>query len=220
KTNYYISGGFINQDGPVVYKNDEYKRINFRTNINSNLSNRIRLGTNLQISYEAKDRISSKGDSPGIIRHAFLRPPVIPVYKDEKDPYFSEEDPFTDLPFYKGPDEYENERYEQSQNPIALARFTDNTLKTYKVFGNVFGEYHFLKDKSLVFRTNLGADLKFIHAKAFGVNFGDDEGGGAEQDKGLGRQNRPTSLNEERGDDITLTWSNSISYIKDFEQHS
>src|SRR5699024_7152921 len=65
-----------------------------------------------------------------------------------------------------------------------------------------------------------GADLKFIHAKAFGVNFGDDEGGGAEQDKGLGRQNRPTSLNEERGDDITLTWSNSISYIKDFEQHS
>ncbi|WP_197686275.1 hypothetical protein [Salegentibacter salegens] len=36
-----------------------------------------------------------------------------------------------------------------------------------------------MNDKALKFRTNFGADINFIHNKAFGVNFGDDDGGGA-----------------------------------------
>lgn len=220
KTRYFIAGGFFNQNGPVVYDNDKYQRINFRTNVSSDLNDRFKVGSNLQLSYEYKDRISSKGDTPGIIRHAFLRPPIIPVYKDKDDPYYSERDPFTDLPFYRGPDNYEDDKYQLSQNPIALAYFSDNALKTYKMFGNVFAEYSFLEDKTLLFRSNLGADVKFMHSKAFGLNFGDDDGGGADQDKGLGRQNRPTSLSEERGQDITITWSNSLSYNKEIEEHA
>lgn len=219
-TDYFLSGGYFGQDGPVVYDNDQYKRINFRSNVQSNVTDRFRVGANLQASYEYKDRISSSGDAPGIIRHAFLRPPIIPVKKDPSDPTYSEEDPFTDLPFYQGPDSFESNKYEYSQNPIALAFFTDDAARTFKTFGNLFAEYSFLEDKALTFRTNFGADINFIHNKAFGTNFGDDDGGGAERDRGLGRQNRPNSLGETRGEDITLTWNNSLSYSKEFGEHT
>ncbi|WP_197686316.1 TonB-dependent receptor plug domain-containing protein [Salegentibacter salegens] len=142
-TDYFLSAGYFGQDGPVVYDNDQYRRFNFRSNVNSNLNDRLKVGANLQASYEYKDRISSSGDSPGIIRHAFLRPPIIPVRKDPSDPTYSEEDPFTDLPFFQGPDSYESSKYEFSQNPIALAYFTDDAARTFKTFGNIFAEYSF-----------------------------------------------------------------------------
>lgn len=219
-TNYMISAGYFDQNGTVVYDNDKFRKINFRTNISSKILDRLRVGANVQASYNVQDKISSKGDAPGIIRHAFLRPPNIPVYKDPSDPTYSEEDPFTDLPFYVGPDNYESNKYEYSQNPIALAYFTDDETSTFKTFGNAFAEYDVLKDRSLKFKTNFGADLNFFHSKAFDKNFGDDDGNGAEIDQGLGRQNRPSSLAESRGEDFTITWNNSLTYDKEFGKHS
>ncbi len=220
RTNYYLSGGYYGQDGAVVFDNDRFQRFTLRTNVHSDLTDRLRLGVNLQFSREAQDQISSRGDAPGIIRHAFLRPPIIPVRKDPSDPTYSEADPFTDLPFYRRPDDYESGKYELSQNPIALAYFTDDQQTTYKAFGNVFAEYSFLEDNALKFRTNFGADVNFNHRKTFNVNFGDADGGGNEIDQGLGRQNRPNGLSEERGEDITITWNNSLTYDKTFGEHS
>lgn len=220
KTNFFLSGGYYGQNGIVIYDNDIFQRINLRSNVNSNITERLKVGANIQISYDEQDRISSRGDAPGIIRHAFLRPPIIPVRKDLSDPTYSSDDPFTDLPFYNAPDDYQSNKYEYSQNPIALAFFTDDTRATFKTFGNVFGEYRFLSDKSLKFRTNFGADINFIHQKAFNRNFGDDDGNESEIDQGLGRQNRPTSLSEERSQDITFTWNNSFTYDKTFGDHS
>lgn len=217
---YFISAGYFGQDGAVVYNNDRYQRLNFRVNLQSEVLDRLEVGTNLQISYEYQDQISSKGDAPGIIRHAFLRPPIIPVLKDPSDPTYTERDPFTDLPFYVSPDQYESGKYEYSQNPIALAHFTDDKNQSYSIFGNAYAEYALIEDESLVFRSNFGVDMSFLHNKVFGENFGDDDGGGSAIDQGLGRQNRPNFLNESRGQDISITWNNSLIYNEDFENSS
>ena len=218
KLQYLISAGYYDQDGIVVYDNDKYQRYNLRTNITADLTDRIKIGTNFQYSYAIQDKLSSKGDEPGIIRHALLRPPVIPVFKDVNDPTYSERDPFTDLPFYlnNNRDEggWESDKYEWTQNPVALAYFTNDKRSHFKLFGNVFGEYAFLKDKSLKFRTSVGIDLNFTHNKAFYTNFGDDDGGGNDIDKGTGRQNRPNGLDEDRGESFTLTWDNTLNYVK------
>lgn len=223
KVRYLLSGAYYSQDGIVVYKNDQYKRLNFRSNIIANLTDRLTVGSNLQLSYAKQDKLSSKGDEPGIIRHAFIRPPVIPVYKSPDDPTWSAADPFTDLPFYKNSDlangGYQS-RYEYSSNPIALAYFTNDKRYIFKTFGNFYGEYAFLKDKELKFRTNVGVDLNFTHNKAFNQNFGDDDGGGDTPDKGLGRKNRPNSLNEDRGQESTITWNNTLNYAKTIDKHS
>lgn len=213
KIQYLMSLGYYGQDGIVVYDNDRYQRINYRTNISADLTDRIKIGTNLQLSYDKHDLVASRGES--LIRYALLRAPVIPVYKDVNDPTYSERDPFTDMPFYTetGYDAgLQRSMYEMVGNPIARAYFTDNTERMYRTFGNVFGEYRFLKDKNLTFRTNVGIDLSFFHNKVFNENYGDDDGGGNAIDAGLGRQNRPNSLNESRGEAFTLTVNNTLNY--------
>ncbi|MEO6000116.1 MAG: SusC/RagA family TonB-linked outer membrane protein, partial [Chitinophagaceae bacterium] len=111
-------------------------------------------------------------------------------------------------------------RYEFSSNPVALAYFTDDRRNNFKTFGNVYAEYAFLRNKELKFKTNLGVDLTFLHNKAFNENFGDDDGGGNATDKGLGRKNRPNSLTENRGEETTVTWNNTLNYNKTFQKHT
>ena len=227
KLRYLISGGYYGQDGIVKYNNDQFQRLSFRTNINANVTDRLTVGTNLQISNTLQDKLSSSGDAPGIIRHAFIRPPVIAVYKDPTDPTYSPEDPFTDLPFYSqnlaangGNWNSDANKYEFSSNPLALAYFTNDKRNNFKTFGSVYAEYAFLKNKELKLRTNLGIDLNMTHNKAFNKNFGDDDGGGSDIDKGTGRQNRPTNLNEDRGQETTITWTNTLNYRKSIQLHS
>jgi TonB-linked SusC/RagA family outer membrane protein len=227
KVQYLVSGGYYSQNGIVVYNNDQYQRLSFRTNINANITDRFTVGTNLQISNTLQDKLSSSGDAPGIIRHAFIRPPVIPVYKDKTDPTYSADDPYTDLPFYSqnvaangGSWNGSANKYEFSSNPLALAYFTNDKRNNFKTFGSVYAEYAFLKDKELRLRTNVGIDLNMTHNKAFNKNFGDDDGGGADVDKGQGRQNRPTNLSEDRGQETTVTWTNTLNYKKRIQDHS
>ncbi len=226
KIQFLISGGYYSQNGIVIFDNDKYQRFNFRTNINANITDRFTVGTNLQLSNTMQDKMSSKGDAPGVIRHAFIRPPVLSVYKDKNDSTYTARDPFTDLPFYlnnvqaNGGWQSNKNHYELGSNPVALAYFTNDKRSNFKTFGNIYAEYAFLKNRDLKLRTNLGIDLNMTHNKAFNENFGDDDRGGSGPDKGTGRQNRPTNLNEDRGQETTITWNNTLNYSKRIQKHS
>ena len=229
KVQYLISAGYYGQNGIVVYDNDQFKRLSFRTNVNANISDRFTIGTNLQISNSMQDKISSSGDAPGVIRHAFLRPPVLGVYKDVNDPNYDPADPFTDLPFYSqnvaangGRWNAGANRYEFASNPIAIANYTNDKRANFRTFGSVYGEFALLKNKELKLRTNLGVDLNMSHNKAFNKNYGDNDGyvSNIPADTGYGRQNRPTNLSENRGQDVTITWTNTANYTKKIQLHS
>ncbi|MGQ2983819.1 SusC/RagA family TonB-linked outer membrane protein [Flavobacterium sp.] len=217
KVQYLISGGYYGIDGIITESNDSYKRVNFRTNVNAQLTDRFTAGANVQNSYWSQDKLSSSGDAPGVIRHALIRPSVLGVYKDHNDPTWSARDPYTDLPFYTGPNTGWSQDYEYSSNPLAIVHFTDDKRNMYQTFGNVFAEYAFLGDKSLKLRSNLGADIRFSHNKIFAENYGDPNiSNPDDMYYGLGRNNRPNGLNEDRGQDITFTWSNTLNYVKTF----
>lgn len=224
KTQYLISGGYFGQDGIVLGDKDTFNRINFRANINTEVTDRFKVGTNLQITSTKQDKMSSSGDAPGVIRHALLRPPVLGVYKDVNDPTYKANDPYTDLPFYlrNNPNGGWSPNYELTSNPLAIVNFTDDVRSTFKTFGNVYGEYALLSDKSLKFKSNFGAEITFDHNKAFGANFGDDHDDDPnELFPGQGRQNRPNSLNENRGQATTFTFTNTLNYNKTLaEKHS
>ncbi|RZJ70608.1 TonB-dependent receptor [Flavobacterium sp.] len=221
KLSYYISGGYFGVDGVVVENNDKYKRANFRTNVLGHVSERFTVGSNLQLTFIKQDKLSSTGDAPGVIRHAMIRPPVLGVYKDPSDPTWSADDPYTDLPFYIGPDNF-NKFLEYSSNPIAIVHFTNDKRELFNTFGNVFAEYAFLGDKSLKFKTLLGVDAKFIHNKRFAQNYGDQQAVLPDDSPyiGMGRNNMPNNLSEDRGQDVTFNWSNTFNYIKTFGDHS
>lgn len=224
KTQYLISGGYFGQNGIVVGDKDTYQRINFRANINTEVTDRFKVGTNFQITSSKQDKLSSSGDAPGVIRHALLRPSVLGVYKDVNDPTYKANNPYTDLPFYvsNNPNGGWSRNYELTSNPIAIVNYTDDVRSLFKTFGNVYGEYSFLADKSLKFRSNFGAEITFDHNKAFGENFGDDNDNDPnELYPGQGRQNRPSNLNENRGEATTFTFTNTLNYTKTLaEKHS
>ncbi len=219
RVQYLMSAGYNQQDGIVVYDNDRYQRLSFRTNIQAGLTDRFSVGSNLLLSYAEQDKLSSKGDAPGIIRNALIRPPVIGVYTDPGDPTYSASDPFTDLPFYRQPWNNSNNRYEFGANPVALAYYTNDKRNRFTTFGNVHAEYAFLRDTSLRLKSNLGVDLNLTHNKAVKQNFGDVDGGGGSLDRLAGRQNRPTALDENRGQETTVTWNNTLNYSKDIRTH-
>lgn len=215
---YLISSGYYKQDGIVVENKDVFERFNFRANVNANVTDRFKVGTNLQLSYAKQDKLSSSGDVPGIIRHALLRPPVLGVYKNATDPTYNPANPFTDLPFYTGNNSGWDKNFEFSSNPIAIVHFTNDRRKTFQTFGNVYAEYSFLEDKSLKFRSNVGVDISFSHNKNFAQNFGDDnDNDPTELFPGMGRNNKPNNLDENRGEAMTFTFSNTLNYAKIFD---
>jgi TonB-linked SusC/RagA family outer membrane protein len=224
KTQYLLSGGYFGQNGIVVGDKDTYQRINFRTNINTEVTDRFKVGTNIQLTNTVQDKMSSSGDAPGVIRHALLRSPAIGVYKDVNDPTYKENNPYTDLPFYlnNNPNGGWSKNYELSSNPLAIVHFTDDVRSSFKTFGNVYGEYAFLSDKSLKFKTNFGAEITFDHNKAFGENFGDDNDNAPDElYPGQGRNNKPSNLNENRGQANTFTFTNTLNYNKTIaDKHS
>ncbi|RZK01805.1 MAG: SusC/RagA family TonB-linked outer membrane protein, partial [Flavobacterium sp.] len=216
---YLISTGYYKQDGIVVENNDGYERFNFRTNINANVNDRFKVGTNLQLSYAKQDKLSSSGDVPGVIRHALLRPPVLSVFKSPNDPTYSASNPYTDLPFYTGPDRGWSQDFEFSSNPVAIVHFTNDRRNTFQTFGNVYAEYSFLEDKSLRFRSNVGVDISFSHNKNFAQNYGDDNNIDPNDPfPTMGRNNKPNNLDENRGEAMTFTFSNTLNYVKTFNQ--
>ena len=217
KVKFFTSFGGYEQDGIVVFDNDKYQKLNFRNNINIAITNRFNVGSNLQLAYSKQSRVVATGES--VIRFGLLKAPILSVYKDKDDPTYSERDPFTDMPFYTATG-YDMGKmrtmYEMDGNGVAMAYFSNNNEYIYKTFGNVYGEYAFLKNKELKFKTNIGVNLGFIHNKAFGENYGDDDGGAADVDRnqGLGRMNRPNSLSEARHEECTTTFSNTLNYAK------
>lgn len=219
KVTYRLATGYYSQDGILKFDNDRYQRLEFRSNVSAQLHDRVKLSSNILLNHQDRMVASSRGDSPGIIRHALLRPPILGVYKDSNDPTYNVNNPFTDLPFYEGPTSFKSTLYEWSRNPVAAAYFSNNRQKQFKLFGNVEGSVDILADRSLKFRSVLGVELNFNHDKAFLANYGDNDGGGEAIDAGMGRHNRPNGLDESRGEDYTMTWNNVLSYDKQWEDH-
>ena len=222
KVQYLISTGYFKQDGIVVENHDKYERFNFRTNINADVTDRFRVGANVQLSHAKQDKLSSSGDVPGIIRHALIRPPVLGVFKNVNDPTYSAENPYTDLPFYVNNNGGWDKNFEFSSNPIAIVHFTNDKRKTFQTFGNLYAEYNFLSDKSLKFRSNVGVDISFSHNKNFAKNFGDDNDNNPDElYPGLGRNNKPNNLDENRGEVMAFTFTNTLNYVKTLnEKHN
>ena len=216
---YLISTGYYKQDGIVVQNHDGYERFNFRSNVNANVTDRFKVGANVQLSFAKQDKLSSSGDVPGVIRHALLRPPVLGVYKSVTDPTYSASNPYTDLPFYTGNNNGWDKNFEFSSNPIAIVNFTNDKRNTFQTFGNVYAEYAFLKDKSLTFRSSVGVDISFSHNKNFAQNFGDDNDNNPDElYPGKGRNNKPNNLDENRGEVMNFTFTNTLNYQKTFAQ--
>ncbi len=196
KTRYYISGNAVDQKGTIV--NSSFKRYGVRSNVISEVKDWLRVGENLNITYDQTQSIGASGDGgrpgslPGVVRYALIRPNAIPVY----DPVTGL---LTDLPpasLYGNPN-----LYGDGKNPLAIAQYRNNTLHRYRLVGNVYGEAKLMK--GLKFRTDFGLDYYTTEQQTYSGQIPGDRTTLTDLNK---------SVDKFRNRFNTLNWTNTLSY--------
>jgi TonB-linked SusC/RagA family outer membrane protein len=193
KTQFAVSGNFFQQDGIIL--NSRYSRYTLRTKLITEVTYKLKIGTNLSFSYYDKNAVGSSGDGLGgnggsVVRYALFRTPAIPIYNPNGD--------YSDMPQYPG-------FFGDGYNPVGLANNTSNLEKQFRGFGDVFAEYKILKN--LVFKSDFGGDVLITQNKTFDLNWGTN-----------GRVNNPNTLVVGQSTNENMVWNNTFRFNKTFKE--
>jgi TonB-linked SusC/RagA family outer membrane protein len=182
KALYSVGLNYFDQQGTFV--NTKFKRYSVRANTSFKPVSFLRIGQNLQFSYEDRLGGANRGEGDAWVM-AYRMVPYIPV-NDIKGGWGG-----------NGVGESGN-----SSNPISnLDRAKDNTNKFSRLFGNVFAEIPFTS--YLTANTSFGVDLgaqfvKNISRKSY--------------ERSENQAN--TQLTEEAYQYLNLTWTNTLTFHK------
>lgn len=140
KVNYYVSGNYFNQQGIVV--NSGFKRGTFLSNLDAQVTDKLKLGVNLFGSRGAKDGVTTQSDGSvtvggdDVISLAMRFAPDKPI--QDEDGNFTTNDAIGD----------------EVDNPYAVAteRVDETTSDNFRA--NVYANYEILK--GLSFKTTFG----------------------------------------------------------------
>lgn len=191
KTLYYISANYFKQDGIII--NSFYERYSVLSKLNIDLTDKLSIVNNINISYAKKNTIGSSGDGyagngGSVVRYALFRTPAIPVY-DSAGLY-------SDLPAYPA-------FFGDGYNPVALAANTDNKEIQYRIFSNFYAEYKILN--GLKFKSDIGIDAIITNDKRFDENYGTNK-----------RINNPSRLTVGTSANMNIIWNNTLAYNNTF----
>lgn len=145
-TNYYVSGGYFNQQGTVI--GSGFNRYSFHTNINSQVNNWFKAGTS--VSGSQTNEMIGLGNSYGIIYNALLQAPDAPVYNADGS--------------FAGPVVI-NGTVEGGQNPVQEALNITNTLVRSNFQGSLYGDILFNKDFTL--HSEIDGNFDWNEARTF-----------------------------------------------------
>ena len=193
-TSYLISGNYFKQDGIIL--NSGYDRYSVKTSINTALSSKLSIGTNINLSRSSTSLVGNSGDGymgngGSVVRYAFFRTPIFPVYDHNNE--------YLDIyPLY-------GHIFGDGYNPVGLAEKFDWTRTGNRVFGNAFINWQIID--ALTFNSDFGIDLNVIADKRFNENWGY-----------LGRINNPNSMTESTTFIDIQTWKNTLTYDNTFSE--
>ncbi|SFU41879.1 TonB-linked outer membrane protein, SusC/RagA family [Pustulibacterium marinum] len=135
-TQYYISGGYVNQEGAV--RSAEMEKYNFKTNLSKEVTDWLKIGTNINYTVYGDVDVTDNAavNQGGVLLGVLATPPNIGIY--------NENGTFTSNPF------------QDWENPYSSTDGSDRGYKNQRLLGNVYTEFRFVKD--LKFKSNFGID--------------------------------------------------------------
>jgi len=141
QSQFLFSAAYFNQEGVVI--NSGFKRYSFRVNLDTKISDRIKLGVTLAPSYSTNKIVFADDQvfAGGVIASALAMPPTTPVYNP--DGTFT-----TQL----GAAQFIGD----IENPVALATLNKNDRTNFRALGTLFAEISIYK--GLKFKTSIGGD--------------------------------------------------------------
>jgi TonB-linked SusC/RagA family outer membrane protein len=146
KYNYYVSAGYLNQEGIVI--NTGYKRYSVQFNSNAKVFNWLRFGNTLTLSHDEKP--SGAYD----IRNTMAANPTLPVFNPDGT--------------YAGP-EGQPQWVGDVTNPVAKAELVENNTNGYNILGSLFGEVTLTK--GLTFKSSGGIQAQFWDSRTWSPKY-------------------------------------------------
>jgi TonB-linked SusC/RagA family outer membrane protein len=177
KTNFRFSTTYFNQEGIMI--GSGFDRISTRLNINNQVSDRLRFGTNLALSRSATQRPQNDNNINGVLSTGVLYSSDIPVFRQNGT-------------YYKDPGS-------STENPIAAGLEPFFESVSSRVIGNTYGEFDIFED--LKFRTEVGIDFLLFRDDRFQPTTTNTGAGSA----GLGQASVGTDLNWVWKNNLTYT---------------
>ena len=129
---YYLGGNYFDEEGVII--NTDFKRFGFRSNVNAQPNDKLRIGANVSIN-----RTTGQIAPTGIINSLLLMPPTATIY--EEDGSYTLRNPFENI----------------FANPIATLLEVENTSKSLRTIGTSFAQYDLVK--GLQAKVLFGVDL-------------------------------------------------------------
>lgn len=195
KTDYYVSGGYFNQEGTIV--SSKFHRYSFHAAVNSQVKDWFKVGASL--SANQNKTYVSLGNNYGLIYNALLQAPDAQVYNADGT--------------FAGP-VVVNGQIQGGQNPIAQASLVTNYLTRSNVQGNLHGDLKFLKDFTL--HSEIDGNFDWTQSHLFYPTFSYGAAGSA-----ASYSNTLASLLFNNDYDNYWNWDETLNYNHTFgEKHS
>jgi TonB-linked SusC/RagA family outer membrane protein len=149
-SDYYISGGYLKQDGTII--NNNFERYTFRTNVNSQVKPWFKVGTSITGSRAiSNSAISNNG---GLVYLALLSAPDQAIYNADGS--------------FAGPTSDAITNGAQI-NPVARANDLTNILTRSNLTGSGYADLRFFKDLTL--RSELNGDFNYGLNRVFNPSY-------------------------------------------------
>ena len=143
KSTYYVSSGYLNQDG-IVNKTG-FERINFRLNSTHKLRDWLTIGENLSLIKSSRTTVSEEDEWTNVLISAMNIDPVTQVYNPDGT--------------------WGSGTFNDIYNPAAIIEYTNNKDNRYRTMGNLFADFTILD--GLVFKTNYSLEYSFGVADSY-----------------------------------------------------
>ncbi|MCK5101788.1 MAG: TonB-dependent receptor, partial [Cyclobacteriaceae bacterium] len=154
KTRYYISADYVDQEGVII--NSGFKKFALRANVETNVSDKVRVGVNITPSYSYSNMVRAGGYGSITAQGALQTPPSYSVYNDDgsyafEAPVFNFDDG-TSMQWQHG-------------HPVAKAKEVDLDFRQFRVLGSTFLAWDIIE--GLEFKTSIGTDINYFAQDQF-----------------------------------------------------
>ncbi|MFB9295229.1 TonB-dependent receptor [Persicitalea jodogahamensis] len=153
KVQYMVSGNYLKQDG--IIKQSGIDRYTFRSNVDAQVSPRIKVGMSISPSFTKERRVNSDGHwaSNGVINAALSQVPIVPIYQADGVTYNSQAS-------IAAPYDWAG-----VTNPVANITEADNNVNTLRLLGNTYLEVGIWK--TLKYRGSVGGDITYLRQNLY-----------------------------------------------------
>ena len=193
KTRYSIGGSYFEQNGLMNERRNNYKRLNFRVKLDTDLRDWLTVGGNLNLStarrYNADD---------GAWFRAYNTVPIIPKYDPLNTAATGSTPPLSNA---------QQIGYRGNQNPFYSILFSDNRNNIANILGNFYANMEIIPNK-VSFKTAYNYSIDQINTRNVSFAYND---GVTENQSSLSRSNF-TRYNQ--------IWDNFLTYTDNFGKHN